>query len=185
MGTEVISDSRDTTLTTFLFLFLHHSIHMEPLIEFLFHICSCVFDYIYFYMVQWASLVAQLVKNLPLTQETLLQFLSQEDPLEKGLDTHSSILAWRIPMHRGGWWASAWGYKESDTTEQLSTCGSIVDEADLSVNFLMCYFLYYFGALFVFFFFFFLKIHWSHSTFTLYFSFLYFASFTYLHFKKL
>ena len=154
---------------------------MEPLIEFLFHICSCVFDYIYFYMVQWASLVAQLVKNLPVMQETLLQFLSQEDPLEKGLDTHSSILAWRIPMDKGGWWASAWGYKESDTTEQLSTCGSIVDEADLSVNFLMCYFLYYFGALFLFFFFFFLK----NPLVTLYFFFLYFASFTYLHFKKL
>ena len=43
----------------------------------------------------WASLVAQLVKNLPAMQETWLRFLGQEDPLEKG--THSSILAWRIP----------------------------------------------------------------------------------------
>ena len=40
----------------------------------------------------------------------------------------------------------AWGRKESDTTEQLSTCGSTVDEADPSVNFLMCHFLYYFGT---------------------------------------
>ena len=40
----------------------------------------------------WASLVAQLVKNLPAMQETLVRFLGQEDPLEKGWDTHSSIL---------------------------------------------------------------------------------------------
>ena len=40
-----------------------------------------------------ASLVAQLVKNPPAMQETLVQFLSQEDPLEKGMATHSSILA--------------------------------------------------------------------------------------------
>ena len=58
---------------------------------------------------------------------------------------------------------SAWGLKESDTTEQLSTCGSIEDEADPSVNFLMCHVLYNFGALFLFFFFFFCKTHWSHS----------------------
>ena len=42
-------------------------------------------------------LVAKLVKNLPTMQETPIQFLSQEDPLEKGTGTHSSILAWRIP----------------------------------------------------------------------------------------
>ena len=46
----------------------------------------------------WASLVAQLVKNLPTMQETLVQFLGQEDPLEKGKATHSSILTWRISM---------------------------------------------------------------------------------------
>ena len=44
----------------------------------------------------WASLVAQMVKNLPAIQETQVQSLSQEDPLEKGMATHSSILAWRI-----------------------------------------------------------------------------------------
>ena len=44
-----------------------------------------------------ASLVAQLVKNLPLMQETWVQSLGWEDPLEKGTATHSSILAWRIP----------------------------------------------------------------------------------------
>ena len=38
-----------------------------------------------------------MVKNLPAVQETQVQFLDQEDPLEKGMGTHSSILAWRIP----------------------------------------------------------------------------------------
>ena len=45
----------------------------------------------------WASLVAQLVKNPPAMQETWVQSLGWEDPLEKGKATHSSILAWRIP----------------------------------------------------------------------------------------
>ena len=45
----------------------------------------------------WASLVAQLVKNLPTMQETWVRSLSWEDPLEKGKVTHSGILAWRIP----------------------------------------------------------------------------------------
>ena len=44
-----------------------------------------------------ASLVAQMIKNLPAVQETWLQSLGLEDPLEKGMATHSSILAWRIP----------------------------------------------------------------------------------------
>ena len=45
----------------------------------------------------WASLVAQLVKNLPAMWETWVQSLGREDSLEKGKATHSSILAWRIP----------------------------------------------------------------------------------------
>ena len=45
----------------------------------------------------WASLVAQLVKNLPAMQETWVQTLGWEDPLEKGIATCSSVLAWRIP----------------------------------------------------------------------------------------
>ena len=50
-------------------------------------------------LVQWlrASLVAQLVKNLPAMQETWVQSLGWEEPLEKGKATHSSFLAWRIP----------------------------------------------------------------------------------------
>ena len=49
------------------------------------------------YMRSGASLVAQIVKNLPVMQETRVQPLGWEDPLEKGMATHSSILAWRIP----------------------------------------------------------------------------------------
>ena len=45
----------------------------------------------------WASPVAQMVKNLPAMWETQVQSLDQEDPLEKRMATHSSILAWRIP----------------------------------------------------------------------------------------
>ena len=45
----------------------------------------------------WASLVAQRLKRLPPMQETQVQYLGQEDPLEKEMVTHSSILAWRIP----------------------------------------------------------------------------------------
>ena len=46
---------------------------------------------------QGSSLVAQLVKNLPAMQETWVWYLSQEDPLEKEMATHSSIPAWEIP----------------------------------------------------------------------------------------
>ena len=45
----------------------------------------------------WVSLVAQLVKNPPAMWETWVQYLGREDPLEKGMATHSSNLAWRIP----------------------------------------------------------------------------------------
>ena len=48
-------------------------------------------------MVQWVSLVAQMVKNLFAMQETQVRFLGGEDALEKGMATHSSILAWRTP----------------------------------------------------------------------------------------
>ena len=51
-----------------------------------------------------ASLVAQTVKNLPAMQETQVPSLSQEDPLEKGMATHPSILAWRAPWtEEPGW----------------------------------------------------------------------------------
>ena len=50
----------------------------------------------YFYHPIWDSLVTQLVKNLPAVQETQVWSLGQEDPLEKEMATHSSILAWKI-----------------------------------------------------------------------------------------
>ena len=51
-------------------------------------------------------LVAQPVRSLPAMQETQVRFLGWEDPLEKEMATHSSILAWKIPMDRGAWWAT-------------------------------------------------------------------------------
>ena len=44
----------------------------------------------------WTSLVAQMVKNLPAMKETQVRSLGREDPLEEGMATHTSILAWRI-----------------------------------------------------------------------------------------
>ena len=69
-----------------------------------------------------ASLVTQAVKNLPAMQETQVQSLDWEDPLEKGMATHSSILAWRIPWTEelGGLY-SPWGGRKLDTAERLST----------------------------------------------------------------
>ena len=63
----------------------------------------------------FSSLVAQIVKNLPTMQEIHVQSLGQEDPLENGTATHSSILAWKIPMDRGSWQESM--ESELDTTE--------------------------------------------------------------------
>ena len=57
-----------------------------------------------------------MVKNMPSMQEIQVQFLGQEDPLEKEKATHSSVLAWGIPMHRGAWWATVHRVAESDTT---------------------------------------------------------------------
>ena len=59
----------------------------------------------------WASLVAQMVKNLPAMCETWVQSLSQEDPLEKGTATHSNILAWRIPWTEEPGRLQSWGLK--------------------------------------------------------------------------
>ena len=63
----------------------------------------------------WASLVAQTVKNLPAMGKTWVQSLGQEDSLEEGMATHSSILAWRIPMDRGAWRATVHGVAQSQT----------------------------------------------------------------------
>ena len=68
------------------------------------------------YSVAKSSLVAQLVKKLPAMQETQVQFLGQEDPLEKEMATHSSILAWRISWTEKPGRLQSMGSQESDTT---------------------------------------------------------------------
>ena len=60
-----------------------------------------------------APLVAQTVKNLPAMWETWVPSLGWEDPLEEGITTHSSILAWRILTVRGAWWATVHGVAKS------------------------------------------------------------------------
>ena len=59
--------------------------------------------------------MTQKVKNLPARRETWVQTLGWEDPLEKGMATHSSILAWRIPMDRGAWQTAVHGVSKSQT----------------------------------------------------------------------
>ena len=82
-----------------------------------------LFLYIWIYI--WASLVAQIVKNLPAMRETWVWSLGWEDPLEEGMATHSSILAWRIPMEENSERSlvgyNLWVCKESDITEWLNT----------------------------------------------------------------
>ena len=68
-------------------------------------------------------LVVQTVENLPAMQETQVQSLGQEDPLEKGIAIYSSILAWRIPPTEEA--GSPWDHNESETTEQLTLLPSL------------------------------------------------------------
>ena len=56
-----------------------------------------------------------MVKNLPAMPETWVRSLGCEDPLEAGMTTHSSILAWRIPMIRGAWRATVHGVSKNQT----------------------------------------------------------------------
>ena len=64
--------------------------------------------------------MAQMVKNLPLMQETWVRSLRWKDPLEKGIATHSSILTWRIPWPEEPGGLHPWGHKEPNTTERLT-----------------------------------------------------------------
>ena len=84
----------------FMFVFLHICLHT------FFFFCS--------------SLVVQLVKYLPAVQETVIRSLGQEDFLEKGLATHSSILAWSIPQTEEPGRLLSMGSQESDRTERLT-----------------------------------------------------------------
>ena len=62
-----------------------------------------------------ASLMAHTVENLSAIQETRVRSVGWEDPMEKGLATHSNILPWRIPMDRGAWQATVHGVAKSWT----------------------------------------------------------------------
>ena len=64
-----------------------------------------------------ASLVAQIINNLPAMQETWVRPLGGEDPLEEGTATPSSILAWRIPMDRGAWQTAVHGVTKTQTRQ--------------------------------------------------------------------
>ena len=68
-------------------------------------VMSLLFNMLSRFVIAWV----QLVKNPPVMWETWVQSLGWEDPLEEGMATHSSILAWRIPMNRGAWWATGHG----------------------------------------------------------------------------
>ena len=61
--------------------------------------------------------MAQKIKKLPAMQETRVQSLGQEDPLQKGMATHSSILAWRTPWTEEPGGLQSMGHKELDMTE--------------------------------------------------------------------
>ena len=62
-----------------------------------------------------ATLVTQMVKNLPAMRETRIRSLGWEDPQTEDMATHSSILVWRIPMDQGAWWATVQGVTKSQT----------------------------------------------------------------------
>ena len=59
--------------------------------------------------------MVQTLKNLPAMRETWVPSPGWEDPLEEGVATHSAVLAWRIPMDRGAWWATVRKVAKSQT----------------------------------------------------------------------
>ena len=67
------------------------------------------------YYGHWVSLVAQMVKNPPAMREIWFRSLGWEDPLEESMATHSSILAWRVPMDRRGWQAMVYRVAKCQT----------------------------------------------------------------------
>ena len=76
-----------------------------------------------------ASLVAQTVKNLPVMQKTWIWSLGWKDPLEKGMATHSNILAWKFPWTEESVY-SPWGSKKLDMTEWLTLSLSCMSTND-------------------------------------------------------
>ena len=84
-----------------------------PLCSLLSSTCS-----VHYYAHPGASQVAHTVRNLPAIQETQVSCLDWEDPLKKGMASHSSILAWKLPEEAGRQYS--WGCTESDMTEWLT-----------------------------------------------------------------
>ena len=92
--------------------------------------------------VAWDLLVAQLVRNPPAMQETPVLFLGWEDPLEKGMATHSRYWILQYPVtglensiDRGAWQTTVHGIAESARTEQPSTAQTVAHQAPLSMGF--------------------------------------------------
>ena len=79
-------------------------------------------------MIMGASLVIQTVKNLPAMQETWVRSLGWKDPLEKGIATHSSIIAWRIP------WTEGPGELQSRRSQRATNTISIINPAPYSIT---------------------------------------------------
>ena len=77
--------------------------------------------------------MAQMLKNLPATQETQVRSLGWEDPLEKEMAIHSSTIAWKIPWTEEPGGYSPWGHKESDTKLFTSAGQSIGASGSASV----------------------------------------------------
>ena len=124
---------RGEEATTFrtLLLFIHRSSHQMHI-----YICKCIWgsynaDFSCYFFHFKLSLLDHHLKigfgvKVPggsclQMQETWIKSLDQEDPVEEGMATHSSVLAWRVLMDRGAWWATFYGVeKELDMTEQLT-----------------------------------------------------------------
>ena len=94
--------------------------------------------FIIHYILSWASQMAQTVKNLSAMQETQVQSLGQEDPLEKEMATHSSILTWEIPWTEEPGSYSSCGYRVGhDLTTEMKvaqSCTTLWDPMDYTIH---------------------------------------------------
>ena len=84
------------------------------------NVCVCVTESVCYRGAISTTLVVQMVKNLPATWETWVESLGGEDPLEKGMATHSSVLAWRVPWTEQPGRLQSIGSQRVGTTERLT-----------------------------------------------------------------